>query len=144
MNNIINTLTREEVIKRMTLLAPSQILSEIRARNFDDVFRSVYPRLNELEEPVAINYLVCAIKATQDLINVHDVLHDKQWRTAAVYLLEDYGHLTMTDLMLISRLGLTGQLVEFHGRFDAQVIYDWFYAYNIRRDEAKRYREAEL
>lgn len=130
---------RQQALLTLNRLGVSQTLAQIQPRSFDDVFESYYPALHLLKDEVAINCLVQAIKATQNLLNVPQLLPDAQIRQAALFLLEDYAHLNLTDLMWCMRLGLTNRLCEFHGRFDAQVLYDWFYEYNIRRHEAYRY-----
>lgn len=79
---------------------------------------------------------------TQQLLNVQQKIEDVVIRRAAGFILEDYSHLSIPDLVLCMKMGVKTQLGEFYGRFDAQVAYDWFYEYNIQRKEAQRYYDA--
>lgn len=149
MNILMKPETREQAMFIVRSTRPYTVLESIEGSRFDDVFNSMYPPLHELNgmqvqglRNLALEYIVMAIVQAQRLLNVAPKLEDTAIRKAAGYILEDYSHLTIADLGLCMKLGIKGQLGAFYGRFDAQVVYDWFYAYNIKRDEAKRYWEA--
>lgn len=149
MNNILIPKTREEALFLVSRIKPYMVLDSLNPRNYEEVFTSPLPSLAECEairrpdiRNLAEEYVTMALVQAQRLLNVSPKLEDAAIRKAASYILEDYAHLSIADLALCTKLGIKGQLGTFYGRLDAQVVYDWFYLYNIRRDEAKRYWEA--
>lgn len=132
-------------------IKPYMVLDSLNPRNYEEVFTSPLPTLSECDairrpdiRNIGEEYVTMALVQAQRLLNVSPKLEETAIRKAAGYILEDYSHLTIADLALCTKLGIKGQLGAFYGRFDAQVVYDWFYMYNLRRTEAKRYWEAAL
>ncbi len=132
-------------------IKPYMVLDSLNPRSYEEVFTSPLPTLSECEairrpdiRNLGEEYVTMALVQAQRLLNVSPKLEENVIRKAASYILEDYAHLTITDLALCTKLGIKGQLSPFYGRLDAQVVYDWFYAYNIRRDEARSYWEAQF
>ena len=139
--------TREEAKFLVSRISPYMLMDHLNPRDFEAVFTSPLPMLSEcaaMRRNLAEDYVTMAVVHAQKLLNVSPKLEENAIRKAAGYILEDYAHLTIADLALCMKLGIKGQLGTFHGRLDAQVVYDWFYTYNLRRAEAKRYWEAQF
>lgn len=145
MDKIIIPNTREGAMYAVLHVKPYMVLESLDPHGYEDVFRSVLPTLEEctaISRNLGEDYVTMALVQAQRLLNVSPKLEEKAIRKAASYILEDYAQLSIADLALCMKLGIKGQLGTFYGRFDAQVAYDWFYMYHIRREEARRYWEA--
>lgn len=130
--------SREEAYRKALLLSPATTLASLRPTGFDDVFTSLQPRLNELPNDRALALITLAINHLIPCLNTPERLNAQGVKHAAELVLFDYGHLLLDDIVLCTNMGLKGQLEEFYGRFDVQVIYSWFYQYNILRTQAAR------
>jgi len=115
------------------------LLKEIQPKTFTDVFNSHWLQLNELNDNKPIDFIAAAMAVIADQFAPSVRIDANMLRSAAVYVYEDYGFLQLDDIQLCLKMGIKGQLTEFYGRFDAQVIYDWFHEYNIQRTTALRF-----
>ena len=133
--------TKDDAMMLMLHQQPRKVLQAVQPRGIHEAIASLWPCLNVLHDEPAISYLSAAIAMTAQMLNTNQRMEGDAVRRTAVYVYEDYSHLNIEDVMLCLKMGVKGQLGEFYGRFDAQVVYDWFYEYNILRTQAKRISE---
>jgi len=120
--------------------SPKAIIDALTATtaSFHAALTSYWPKLHQLPPDKALDYMAAAISIFSQQLTTPQCIQGEAVRKAAMYILEDYGHLNLADVVLCLKMGIKGQLTEYYGRLDAQVLYDWFYHYNITRASAER------
>jgi len=110
----------------------------VTTATFHAALTSHWPPLNQLPKDRSIDYIAAAISIFAQQLTTPQCIQGEAVQKAAMYILEDYSHLNLADVVLCLKLGIKGQLTDYYGRLDAQVLYDWFYHYNITRASAER------
>jgi len=120
--------------------SPKAIIDALTATtaSFHAALTSYWPKLNQLPKDRAINYLAAAIGIFSQQLTTPQCIQGEAVKKAAMCILEDYSHLNLADVVLCLKMGIKGQLTDYYGRLDTQVLYDWFYHYNITRASAER------
>lgn len=133
----VKSLSREQALLWVERNTPLFVINQLMPHSFEDVLTSRMPTLSELPNDRAKDIIEVVLNRTKSLICTPYNLTPEAIRVLRSFILDDYGMLNIEDLLLAVKLGIRGDLTDFFGRLDAQVIMNWLYEYyNLRKQQS--------
>lgn len=85
--------------------------------------------VRQFGEKAVRSYIAGHIVALRDFVNLRGAMTDDQTLMTADLVVSEFQNVTLADVALIFRRAKLGQLGEFYGRLDGQMILGWFGKY---------------
>jgi len=126
----------------LSMLAFPEKIKAIRPRNIGDCLKSDTPTIATIVKyhgwMFAEETVGGLVFGAAEMLNVGREVTAKQVGFIAEYVVDNYHYLTLADVVLCLKTGVSGGFGEVYGRLDVQVVCKWFEKY-----EAARMEEAE-
>ena len=125
---------------QLSCLALPGKLSTVRPATMEQAMSNKYPTVASVrkyhDEQLALDAVVEIIAEAASLVNLGRNLKPNQIDFLAEEILREYYYLTLGDIRLMMKQGVTGKYGELYDRLDVQVVMGWLENYTEERANA--------